>query len=84
MKRGQHYATLVFQRVVEMTEPYAGAKQNKNSIVDYLPVNAARGAINELKVEIEDLRERSLTLQNVFLAVIAVLVTVVALLVAGG
>lgn len=84
MKRGQHYATLVFQRVVEMTEPYSGAKQNKNSIVDYLPANAARGAINELKVEIEDLRERSLTLQNVFLAVIAVLVTVVALLLAGG
>ena len=84
LKRRQHYSTLVLHRVVEMTKPYAGARQKKNSIIDYLPANAARGAINELKVEIEDLRDRSLILQNVFLAVIAVLVTVVALLLAGG
>lgn len=82
MKRGQHYATLVLNRLVEPAEPYHGPRQDKNSIVDYLPANAARGAINDLKKEIEALRRQSLTLQTVFLAAVAVLVAVVAMLLA--
>lgn len=48
LKRRQHYATLEFHKLVEPMYSYGGQYQAKN-LLHYLPSNAARGAINELK-----------------------------------
>ena len=83
LRRGQHYATLEFQRILEPSDrPYAGARQGKQSILDYLPNNAARGAINELKRELEQLRKDTSRLQTFFIAALSLMFAFAALLAA--
>ena len=53
LKRGEHFATIEFERLLEQTRPYRGKKQDRTQIVDYLPPNASVGAINQLKREVE-------------------------------
>ena len=78
LKRKQHYATLELHKIIESTEPYRGQYQAKK-LLDYLPANAARGAINELKREVESLRSESRNLQAMILAVISLVLAVVAI-----
>lgn len=80
LRRGQHYATLEFSRlVVASDQPYAGARQGKQSILDYLPANAARGAINELKRDLEYMRKEGARLQTFFIAALSLMFAVAAL-----
>jgi len=83
LKRGQHYATLEVSKLIEPTIAYSGKYQDKNSIVDYLPTNALQGGINELKKELESIKQRNEHLQTavsgavaIFLAVLAILLTI--------
>ena len=80
LKRRQHYATLEISKLIEPTQPYLGQYQSKR-LLDYLPANAARGAINELKKEVEGLRNESKNLQALILALVSVVLAVVAILV---
>jgi deoxycytidine triphosphate deaminase len=83
LRRGHHYATLEMSRMLESSDkPYAGDRQGKGSILDYLPSNAARGAINELKRELEQLRKESSRLQTFFIAALSLMFAVSALLAA--
>lgn len=77
LKRRQHYATLEFHKMVEPTYSYAGRYQAKN-LLHYLPSNAARGAINELKKELEQVRKESQTLQNTMWAMLALILALIA------
>jgi guanylate kinase/deoxycytidine triphosphate deaminase len=81
LKRGQHYATLEFHRLPEPTYPYSGPYLKKE-LIDYLPSNAAQGAINTLKKEIEGLRAESGRLQNLIVSIIALLLAFLAVWVA--
>jgi len=72
LKRRQHYSTIEFQRLIEPTDEYRGQYQGK-SLIDYLPSNAAQGAINELKKEIELVRKESQSLQAVTWAIVALI-----------
>jgi hypothetical protein len=78
LKRRQHYATLELHKLIEPTVSYSGQYQAKR-LLDYLPANAARGAINELKKEVESLRNESKNLQALILAVVSVILAVVAI-----
>lgn len=78
LKRRQHYATIEFHRLIEPTEPYKGKYQGK-SLIDYLPSNAAQGAINELKKEIEALRKESQLLQTTAWAVVTLIMGLIAI-----
>jgi len=78
LKRGQHYATLEFHRLLEPTAGYKGQYQQK-TLLDYLPANAARGAINELKKEIEALRAESQKLQTSTWAILSFILALIAL-----
>jgi deoxycytidine triphosphate deaminase len=80
LKRGQHYATLEFHKLIEPTTPYLGKYQGKEKIVYYLPSNTMRGAINELKKELETFRRESRNLQAVFLGVISLILAIIAIL----
>lgn len=83
LRRGQHYATLEFNKLMEASDsPYKGARQGKESILDYLPANAARGAINELKRELEQMRKEGARLQTFFIAALSLMFAVSALFMA--
>ncbi len=78
LKREQHYATLEFHKLVEPTYPYGGQYQAKD-LLDYLPSNAARGAINELKKELDQVRGESRNLQSITLAILTLVVAIIAI-----
>ena len=80
LKRGQHYATIEFHKLIEPTISYSGKYQDKEQIIHYLPANTLRGAINELKKELEQVRNESKILQNVFLGVISLILAIIAIL----
>lgn len=82
LKRGQHYATLEFHKLIEPTIPYRGKYQNKLEIINYLPSNTLQGAVSELRKELEKVKSESRNLQTIILGTIGVLLTIVALLLA--
>lgn len=81
LKRGQHYATLEFKKLLEPTHIYQGPYQEK-TLIHYLPASASRGAINVLKKELEQVRSQSQLVQNIALGVMSIILALVAMLVA--
>lgn len=79
LKRGQHYATLEMNKLIEPTEGYSGKYQDKDKISDYLPSNSLQGGINELKKEVEELKQESKSLQTALLGFISLMVAVISL-----
>lgn len=82
LKRREHHATIEFNKLVEPAPPYAGRYQGKDAIINYLPSNTLKGAINELKEELEQVKSESrkinanaLGIVSVFLAILGVLLT---------
>lgn len=82
LKRGQHYATLEFHKLIEPTTPYRGTYQRKIKIINYLPSNTLQGAVSELRKELEKVKSESRTLQTIILGTIGAMLTIVALLLA--
>lgn len=80
LKRGQHYATIEFNKLIEAARPYSGKYQDKKNIIDYIPANALYGAINELKKEIEKLKNESHTMQNIYLGVVGLMFAIISIL----
>ena len=80
LKRGQHYATFEVHKLIEPTTPYVGKYQGKEKIVYYLPSNTMRGAINELKKELERITRDTRFMQLVFLGVISLILAIIAVL----
>ena len=80
LKRRQHYATIEFHRVLSRTVRYTGYYQAK-TLIDYLPANAARGAINELKRELEEVRRESKNLQATTWAILSLVLAMIAVFV---
>ena len=80
LKRGMHYATIEFNKLIEPAPPYEGIYQNKTKIIDYIPANALHGAINELKKEIEHLKNESKLMQNIYLAVVGLMFAILSIL----
>jgi deoxycytidine triphosphate deaminase len=58
VKRGHHFATLELHKLSEPVQPYREKYQDK-TLVTYLPANAAQGALNELKRDVDDLRKQN-------------------------
>ena len=81
LKRRQHYATIEFHKLLWPTEPYGGHYQAK-TLIDYLPSNAALGAINELKQDLEEVRKETKTLQANMWAVLTLILAMIAVFVA--
>ena len=82
LKRGQHYATLEFHKLLEPTSPYEGQYQNRFEIIHYLPSNTLRGAISELRKDLEKVKKESLRLQTMALSIIGAFLTIIAILLA--
>lgn len=80
LKRGKHYATIEFNKLIGCAEPYEGRYQDKKSIIDYIPENALHGAINELKKEVEQLKTESRIMQNIYLGVVALMFAIISIL----
>lgn len=80
LKRGMHYATIEFNKLIDPAPPYKGNYQGKTHIIDYIPANALHGAINELKKEIERLKNESKLMQNIYLAVVGIMFAILSIL----
>lgn len=80
LKRGQHYATIEFNKLIGFADPYSGKYQKKESIIDYIPSNSLHGAINELKKEVEELKKESKIMQNIYLGVAALMFAIISIL----
>lgn len=80
LKRGKHYATIEFNKLIGYSEPYEGKYQGKKHIIDYIPENALHGAINELKKEVERLKMESRIMQNIYLGVVALMFAIISIL----
>lgn len=80
LKRGQHYATIEFNKLMGYANPYEGKYQGRDSIIDYIPANALHGAINELKHDVEKLRSENHTMQNIYLGVVALMFAIISIL----
>jgi len=79
LKRGQHYATIEFGKLVHPTHPYEGQYQYKETIADYLPRSASRSPISELKKDIRDLKSEKwwIKILPLILASMAIIVAIV-------
>lgn len=84
MKRGQHYATIEFCRLVEPTVPYSGQYQDKDQIGDYLSRKASRSPISTLQKDIADLKSEKwwIKILPLGLAAIAIIVAFTGLIIA--
>ena len=80
LKRRQKYATIEFHKTLGPTVGYTGSYQGK-TLIDYLPSNAARGAINELKVQLEEVRKESRNLQATMFAILSLILAMIAVFV---
>lgn len=81
LKRGEHFVTLEFCKLLEVTEPYHGKYNYKTSIVPYIPANALHGAINELKQDLDAIKKENSMMQSMFLGILTLIITLIALLV---
>ncbi len=80
LKRGMHYATIEFNKLLGYATSYSGKYQDKESIINYIPPNALHGAINELKKEVEQLKQESHTMQNIYLGVVGLMFAIISIL----
>ncbi len=79
LKRGQHYATIEFIKLLEPTRPYSGKYQGKIDIIDYLPKPAKPSSIVKLWENVNKLQsarwwERTLP---IILSIIALVISIV-------
>lgn len=79
LKRGQHYSTIEFNKLIAPTDGYEGIYQSKIGIINYLPTNTLQGGVNELKKEIEKLKTESTKLQTMILGIISLLLALIAI-----
>jgi guanylate kinase/deoxycytidine triphosphate deaminase len=80
LKREQHYATIIFNKILRPGPGYSGKYQNKSSIIDYLPPNTLMGGLSDLKKEIENLKKGNEYLQTAVLAIITITLTIIAMI----
>lgn len=80
IKRGKHYATIEFNKLLGYADPYTGKYQGREDIIEYIPENALQGAINELKKEVELLKTESRNMQNIYLGVVALMLAIISIL----
>jgi len=79
LKRGQHYATVEFSKLLHPTHPYEGKYQDKEKIADYLPRSASRSPISGLKDDIKTLKSEKLWIKTLplVLSIVALLATII-------
>lgn len=80
LKRGKHYATIEFNKLIEPAKPYEGKYQETENIIEYIPANVLQGAINELKKEIEKLKNESKLMQGIYLCVVGLMFVIISIL----
>ncbi len=81
LKKGQHYATIQFYKLIEPTLPYKGKYQDKKRIIHYLPPKTLVGGIHDLKEELDIIKRESRRIQEIFLGVISLILSIIAILI---
>jgi deoxycytidine triphosphate deaminase len=86
LKRGEHFATIEFVKLIEPTTPYAGKYQSKLNIQDYLPLIVKASAINELVEDVKNLKKEKLWIKilPIVVSIFALILAILALLIGKG
>lgn len=79
LRRGMHFTTIEFNKLIEPTTAYRGKYSDQKSIASYLPDNVMHGAINELKQEVENLKKESQRMQGLYISVVALFLTIISI-----
>lgn len=84
LKRGQHYATIEFSKLLYPTHPYEGQYQDKEEIADYLPRSASRSPISDLKNDVRSLKSEKWVLKilPIVLASVSIFIAIILALLA--
>lgn len=77
LKRGQHFTTIEFVKLIEPTIPYTGKYQNKIKISDYLSKMVEASAINKLIDDVKNLKK-----EKWWIKILPLVVAIVALILA--
>lgn len=79
LKRGQHYATVEFSKLLHPTHSYEGKYQDKEKIADYLPRSASRSPISGLKDDIRTLKSEKWWIKTLplVLSIVALLAAII-------
>lgn len=64
LKRGQHYATIEFIKLLEPTIPYKGKYQHCTTLSQYLPRSIPSSAIGELRKDVKNLKREKLLVKT--------------------
>jgi deoxycytidine triphosphate deaminase len=80
LKRGEHYATLEFHKLFEPTAAYLGKHQEKYEIIYYLPSTTLQGGINQLKIELEEIKRENRNMQGYFLSIASLILAMIVIL----
>ena len=80
IKRGTHYATIEFSKMDNFASKYKGKYQEKKDIIDVLPANTMQGGLSELKQEVEELKNESHSLQQIYIGVISLIIAAISIL----
>lgn len=83
LKKGEHYATIEFYKLIEPTiKPYVGKYQNKEKIMQYLPKIANFSVISDLRKDVSILKKEAFWLKilPLIMSAIAILLAVYKLL----
>jgi len=82
LKRGKHFATIEFVKLIEPTTPYAGKYQNKLNIQDYLPLLVKASAINELVKDVKNLKKEKLWVKTlpILISIFALILAILSLI----
>ena len=80
LKKGAHFTTIEFNKLIEPTTAYHGQYTDEESIVQYLPVNSMQGGINELKKEIEELKTNAAKMQSIYISALSIFVAILSIM----
>lgn len=82
LKRGQHYATVEFLKLIEPTTAYTGQYQGKDRITQYLPRSIESSAISELRKDVKSLKSERLWVKMLplIISLLAILLAFLSLL----
>ena len=77
LKRGQHYATIEFIKLLEPTISYKGKHQQSNNLSEYLVQSIPSSAIGELRKDVKLLKK-----ENWLMKYLPIIISIAALIVA--
>lgn len=80
IKRNTHFATIEFIKLIEIAPGYSGKYSDIYDLATYIPNETMRGAMNELKMQIEELKAQDTKMQELYLVALQIVLAIIAII----